>query len=139
MEASIFTNKAEIPDDFMLSGALGDSFNIWMEIRSYVFQVYPKATEEWNLPGQKYGWIFRIRDKKRAIIYLLPRDKFFLVAFVFGEKATAEALKSEISLDIKANIETAKVYAEGRDFRIEVRNENIVKDIKTLIDIKLKY
>lgn len=137
MAISIFTNKAEIPDDFMLSGALGDLFGVWMNMRDYVFDVYPKATEEWNSPGQKQGWSFRIKDKKRAIIYLLPQEKYFLVAFVFGAKATTEALSSGISNEIKNTIESAKVYAEGRGFRIEVRNEAIVEDIKKLIDIKV--
>jgi hypothetical protein len=139
MDASIFTNKDEIPDDFLLSAALGDLFGVWMNIREYVLDVYPMATEEWNLPGQKYGWSFRIKDKKRAIIYLLPRDKFFLVAFVFGEKATQAALSSKLSKEIKTTIESARVYAEGRGFRIEVKSKDIVEDIKKLIDIKLKF
>lgn len=137
MDTSIFASKAEKPDDFMLSGALGDMFGVWMNIREYVLVAYPKAIEEWNLPGQKYGWSFRIKDKKRAIIYMLPREKFFLVAFVYSAKATSEALASEINGEIKSIIESAKVYAEGRGFRIEVRNESIIEDIKKLIDIKL--
>ncbi len=139
METSIFTNKAEIPDDLKLREALGELFNLWMEIRSYVFKVYPGAVEEWNFPGQKYGWSFRIKDKKRAIIYLLPREKFFLVAFVFGEKATADALKSELSPEIKQTIESARVYAEGRGFRIEIQDNRMIRDIYKLIDIKLRY
>lgn len=139
MDTSIFTDKARIPDDLILIVALGDLHPVWMEIRDYVFNKYPSAMEEWNFPGQKYGWSFRIKDKKRAIIYLLPRDKYFMVAFVFGEKATTEALASGINSDIKTTIESARVYAEGRGFRIEVRNDAIVDDIKTLIDIKLKY
>jgi len=137
MDTSIFTNKADMPDNFILSATLGDLFEIWTKIREYVFHVYPKATEEWNFPGQKYDWSFRIKDKKRAIIYLLPRDKFFLVAFVFGEKAAKDALDSTIASEIKTTIESARVYAEGRGFRIEVRNKSIVQDIKKLIDIKV--
>ena len=139
METSIFNNKAKIPDNTMLSEALGDLYTSWMEIRDYVFKVYPKSTEEWNSPGQKYGWSFRIKDKKRAIIYLLPREKYFLVAFVFGEKATVEALGSDITREIKDIIESARVYAEGRGFRIEVRNREIIEDIKKLIDIKISH
>jgi len=70
---------------------------------------------------------------------MLPRENFFLVAFVFGEKATTDALGSSLSPEIKSIIETAKVYAEGRGFRIEVITEDIVGDIKKLIDIKLAY
>lgn len=139
METSIFANKSEVPDNVLLSEALGDLFHVWTEIRNYVFQAYPEAIEEWNFPGQKYGWSFRIKDKKRAIIYLLPRDKYFLVAFVFGEKATNAALGSDIAKGIKSEIESARVYAEGRGFRIEVRNEEHINDIKKLIGFKLQY
>jgi len=137
MDLSIFTDKIKIPDDLMLREALGELHPVWKEIRDYVFHVYPNATEEWNFPGQKYGWSFRIKDKKRAIIYLLPRDKYFLVALVFGAKAVAEAMASGISKDNKYTIESAKVYAEGRGFRIEVRSDAISEDIKTLIGIKV--
>ena len=123
----------------MLRLALSDLFDIWIEIRLYVFDAYPKAVEEWNFQGQKYDWSFRIRDKKRAIIYLLPVEGFFTVAFVFGKYATDDALKSDISPDIKDIISSATVYAEGRGFRIEVRNKDIVKHIKKLVDIKLSY
>jgi hypothetical protein len=139
METSIFTDKDKIPDNSVLREALGDLYTEWMEIRDYVFKVYPKSTEEWNYPGKKYGWSFRIKDKKRAIIYFLPRGKYFLVAFVFGEKATADALESNINSEIKNIIESARVYAEGRGFSIEVRNGEKIEDIKKLVAIKISH
>ncbi|HET6765762.1 MAG TPA: DUF3788 family protein, partial [Chitinophagaceae bacterium] len=75
--------------------------------------------------------------KKRALIYLLPRDGFFKAAFVFGPKATDIILKSTISENIKEEIKAAKVYAEGRGIRIEVRNKKILNDLKKLIMIKI--
>jgi hypothetical protein len=138
METSIFSNKDKIPDANMLRLALGEMFDVWTEIRDYVFLVYPKAVEEWYSPGQKHGWSFRIKDKKRAIIYLLPREKYFMVAFVLGEKSTNEAMESEIDKNIKGIIQSARVYAEGRGFRLEVRSKSIVGDIKKLVDIKLR-
>jgi hypothetical protein len=108
-----------------------------MDLRDYVFEKYPNAVEDWNCPGAKYGWSFRIKDKKRAIIYLLPRDQSFKVALVYGEKAVQQALASTVSGNIKKVIETAPVYAEGRGFRIDIHDEKILPDIKTLIDIKL--
>jgi len=139
MDTSIFMDKARIPDDTMLREALGGLHKVWIEIRDYAYKKYPAAMEEWNFPGQKYGWSFRIKDKKRAIIYLLPRDKYFMVAFVCGEKATNEALSGGINDEIKTIIKSAVVYGQDRGFRIEVTNETSVEDIKNLIDIKLKY
>ena len=139
METSIFTDKTIVPDENMLRNALGGQYELWSKIKSLVSELYPPAKEEWNFPGQKYGWSFRIKDKKRAIIYLLPRDSFFLVAFVFGEKASNLALASDISDSIKHEIATAKVYAEGRGFRFEVKDESTLNDIKCLIRLKLAH
>jgi len=130
-------DKAQVPNDEELKKALGTSFDLWKSIRDYTLKNYPKAQEEWNFPGAKYGWSFRIKDKKRAIVYLLPGDKNFRVALVYGEKATNQALSSNLSKEIKDIIETATVYAEGRGFRIEITDKKIIKDIEMLIDIKL--
>lgn len=137
MDKSIFTDKSNVPGSDDLATALGSACNLWQLICNYVHQKYPNAVDEWNFAGQKYGWSFRIKDKKRAIIYLLPRDRFFKVAFVFGQKATDAIMQSKISATIKTELQAARVYAEGRGIRIEIRDEAMIADIKELIDIKL--
>lgn len=137
MDISIFTDKENIPTDSDLVSALGNTCNLWHRILDYVHSQYPDAKNEWNYPGAKYGWSFRIRDKKRAIIYLLPRNKYFKVAFVFGQKATDTILKSDISQDIRSELENARVYAEGRGIRIDIKNEEVLRDIHLLTDIKI--
>jgi len=132
-------DKSQIPTDDDLRRALGDKYELWMAIRDRVFEKYPEGCEEWNFPGKKYGWSFRIKDKKRAIIYLLPRDQAFLAAFVFGGRAFEAILTSEVSEQIKSDLEGAKVYAEGRGIRIPVPDKSSLKDINTLIDIKLAF
>lgn len=134
---SIFTDKAVEPTLNELKKALGNTFPIWQSLADYTKEVYPQAIEEWNYSGPKYGWSFRIKDKKRAILYLLPRNKFFKIAFVFGQKATGTIMNSDIAEDIKAELQKAKVYAEGRGIRIEVTNREITKELKKLIDIKI--
>jgi len=139
VETSVFMNKTEIPDESSLLEALSETYLLWIEIRNYVLGKYSKALEDWNYPGPKYGWSFRIKDKKRVLVYMLPRQGYFMIALVFGEKATKAALQSSISIDLKTSIESAKVYAEGRGFRIEVRDLTRIIDIRKLIDIKLEY
>ena len=139
MEHSIFMDKSKIPTDDDLRGALGDKYELWMEIRDRVYEKYPEGFEEWNFPGKKYGWSFRIKDKKRAIVYLLPSDQAFQAAFVFGGRAFDVIKKSDVSEQIKSNLENAKVYAEGRGIRIPVPDRSGLKDIFTLIDIKLAF
>jgi hypothetical protein len=139
MDISIFTDKAQTPVIADLMQPLAETFPLWIKIREIVLEKYPTGLEEWNFPGAKYGWSFRIQDKKRAIVYFLPRDRFFKVAFVFGTKAMNEILASEISEIIKTDLQSARVYAEGRGIQIEVKDDSNLTDIKKLIEIKLAY
>jgi hypothetical protein len=137
MDTSIFLDKIPIPDASMLTVALGKSFPFWNSLHDIVFQKYPGAIEEWNYTGAKYGWSYRIKDKKRAILYLLPRKDYFKVAFVFGQKATDQILDSNVSDFIKNELKEARVYAEGRGIRIDIKDASMIKDIEFLIEVKL--
>ena len=132
---SIFKDKNKQPNKNDLKESFGDTYQLWQLIEDYVISKYPKGFEEWSC--SKYGWSCRIKDKKRAIIYLLPRDRFFKVALVFGQKATDIIMKSQIANSIKTELDSAKVYAEGRGIRIDIKNNVIINDIQELIDIKL--
>lgn len=134
---SIFIDKVVKPSDAALEKALGSTYTLWCEIAEHVMAIDPQATKEWKYSGDKYGWGFRISDKKRVLVYLLPRDGFFRVAFVFGQKTVDTIMKSTVSEPVKEELRTAKVYAEGRGIRIEVRDEVPVKDIWNLIEVKI--
>jgi hypothetical protein len=136
---SIFTDKATIPTQKDLEIALGVTYNIWQHLSDFTKKQYPDAIEEWNFSSEKFGWSFRLKDEKRVIIYLLPRDQYFKVAFVFGDKATDAILESTIVDSIKTEIKAAKKYAEGRGIRIDIKDQMLVADIEKLIAIKVAY
>jgi hypothetical protein len=134
---SIFSDKNEQPASDKLKPALGDTFGIWEQLEDFTRNNYPDAQSGWHFSGEKFGWSYRIKDNKRAIIYLLPRDKFFKIALVFGQKAVDQILGSNISEDIKTELMAAKAYAEGRGIRIEIRDTSNLEDIKKLIHFKI--
>ncbi len=136
-DISIFQDETTTPTDTDLSEKLGPTYHLWKRIEEDVLKNYPNGLAEWNFPGKKYGWSFKIKDKKRAIIYLLPREGFFKAAFVFGDKATQEIMGSLISDNIKQELNQAKKYAEGRGIRVEIRDDSTLRDIEKMIDIKL--
>jgi hypothetical protein len=137
MALSVFTKQEKSPEEEDLMDALGKNYKLWIELKSFVSKEYPGAKEEWKFGGKNFGWGFRLNDKKRVIIYMTPCENYFLTSFVFGQKATDEAMKSKISKDILGIIKSAKVYAEGRGFRIEIKDNKIIPDIKKLVKIKL--
>jgi hypothetical protein len=40
-------------------------------------------------------------------------------------------MKSQVATEIKIELDSAKVYAEGRGIRIEIKGEGIINDIYT--------
>lgn len=139
MEIDEFLNRKAIPTENDLQQVLGDSYILWKNIYRYVHMKYPAAIDQWNNPGEKYGWHLRIKDKRRTIVYLLPTEKYFKVALVYGQKATDAVMQSHVSEEIKSALASAKVYAEGRGIRIDVKSKDILNDIEVLIDIKIAY
>lgn len=138
-DISIFQDKLTKPIDQDLVDNLDSTYSLWLQLHDFVFEMYPNGLAEWNYSGKKYGWNYRIRDKKRAIIYLLPRDKYFKVAFVFGQKATDTIMLSGVSRKIKNELARARKYAEGRGIRIDIKDDTKISDIKKLIEIKLAH
>lgn len=138
-DKSVFTDKAKKPSEKDVAEKLGSTYPLWKRLHAFVIERYPGGTEEWNYPGPKYGWSFRIKDKKRVLIYFLPREKYFKVALVFGDKATEAVLHGNVSAAIKDELKQAKKYAEGRGIRIDVKKASVLPDIEQLIEIKLKH
>lgn len=137
MDSSFFKDVTKMPDNSDLELALGNNYRYWMEIRNFVFEKYPSAIEEWHVAVKKFGWGFRIKDKKRAILYLSPGNGYFVVTFVFGPKAAEQIFAADISKEIKDELKTAKVYVEGRVIRLDVNDGSKLPDIKSLVEIKL--
>lgn len=134
---SVFSDPTNTPSASQLKEALGDTYPLWQEIAEYTLNVTTGLVEEWKFSGPKFGWSFRISDKRRVIIYLLPREHYFKVAFVFGQKATERILEGTFDKDIKAELKAAKVYAEGRGIRIVVKDNTNAFDLQELIKVKL--
>jgi hypothetical protein len=79
----------------------------------------------------------RLIRKERTILYLLPQDGYFLTAFVFGEKATAAVLASDLPAAVVTALNGARAYAEGRGIRLETRTPQDVATMKKLAAIKM--
>ena len=137
MESSYFTDLTKTPGNEDLKIAIGSLFPMWMEIRDFTFEKYQLAIEEWFVSVKKFGWCYRIKDKKRAIIYLSPRTGYFIVTMVFGQKATDKILAAEISGNIKTELMSSKVYMEGRVLRLDIHDNLYINDIKKLVEIKI--
>jgi len=129
-----FDDKGKAPDDKALAKGLGPAKKLWDEFARHIAAEYAPVTEAW---GFYKAWSLRLRRKDRTIVYLLPRDGFFLCAFVYGDKATEAARRTKLPKAVIKEIEDAPVYAEGRGFRLEVRTDKALETMKALAAIKM--
>jgi hypothetical protein len=137
MSAISFHDKKVKPNDNLLAEKTGDTYKYWLEIKEHIKEKCGETTEEWKFYGKNYGWQLKTFYKKRNLFFLIPGESSYKIVFIFSDKAVSEIEKSDIAKNLKTTVINAKKYAEGRGLAVEVRDEQYILDIKTLINIKL--
>ncbi|MGI6153145.1 MAG: DUF3788 family protein [Christensenellaceae bacterium] len=132
MATSIFDNKAQKPNDKQLADMLLGTKPYWDTLP----QKLPEGSTEWKFYSKKAGWSLVVKERGRTIFYMIPRDGFFCLAFVFSEKAASAAQSANLNGSILAQINAATQYVEGRSFMVEVKSKEDLHQIDILVDIK---
>jgi len=136
MATSIFDNKEIVPNDEDLEDVLKSSLNIWNNLISYLGDEYGSLNKEWKFYSKKAGWSLRVSDKKRNLLFLIPNNDYFIATVNMGVKVSKIVLDLDISDNTKNLIKQAKKYREGISILINVTNEEDLKDIKTILNVR---
>jgi len=137
MPASIYSEKLVEPNDMMLTYDLADTKNYLDIIAEFIENEYCEFKSEWKFYNQKSGWILKMFTKKRNVLFVVPCNRYFLITFIFGDKASDLIFNSKLPELIKTDLFGAKKYAEGRTIQIEVKTAYDLNNILELIRIKL--
>jgi hypothetical protein len=132
---NLFQDRRSTPSDDDLQSALGIAWSVWKGLIEFLKENYPQAILDWKF--MKSGWTLTPVFKKRVICYLAPGANEFRAGFTLGEKAVAAALSSDLPVSLKQTIETARPYVEGRGFYIKASTPDDLKDLTTLVRLKL--
>src|SRR5271157_200354 len=111
--ARMFLDKSCKPNEEMLSEVLGRSYKYWRQIQSVLNDQYGELTPEWKYYGAKSGWTLKMMLKKRNLFFFGPCDRYFRIAFVFGDKAVKAIEESDLSPVLIEKVKGAKRYPEG--------------------------
>lgn len=139
MDTNPFLDKSLAPDETALHAALGKSAARWMKLTTRLARELGPLDAKWTYSGASYGWSLKLAQRKRAVVYLLPRTGGFLAAFALGEKACAAASAAELPGELRDLIDAAPRYVEGRAVRFPVRTERDVESVCTLAALKLAH
>jgi hypothetical protein len=133
-----FAGQKTKPTEKSLASVLGPSLPLWKNLVAELKSDLKTDIAEWHTGSVKLGWSLRLQLKKRNIVYLGPRDGWFVAAFALGDRAVAAALASEIPVEVRTNLAGSKRYAEGTAVRIEVRTQQDAGVVKQLAKIKVE-
>ena len=133
----MFLDKLDKPNNEMLSAALGSSYKYWEEIQNKLKDQYGQINPEWMYYGAKSGWTLKMMLKKRNLFFFGPCDKYFRIAFVFGDKAAKAIKESDLPAALIEEVKDTRRYMEGRALRIEVKKQKQVDDVIKLTSIKV--
>jgi len=134
---SVFDDKSIVPDDDMVSAALGITASIWNDLRTHIQDHYPSITDEWKHYGKAAGWTYKLISKKRNLLFFIPRTDCFRLRIVLGEKASACAeADNALPLEIKEALYAATPYSEGRSLDIDINRREQLETVKRLLKIK---
>jgi nucleotidyltransferase/DNA polymerase involved in DNA repair len=133
-----FNNKQVMPDEDTLASEIGETKEILDRICRFIEDVTGQLSREWKHYGQKSGWTLKLLSKKRNLLFVGPEEGYFVIAFVFGDRAVEAVLKSELPDTIKNELANARKYAEGRGIRFEIKDDNQLESVFQLIRIKLE-
>lgn len=137
MTSAFFVEKSETPTDPALTRVLGGKAALWHELKRGIGERHAPVTEEWVYAGKNYGWSLRLKQKKRAVVYLTPVSGGFRASFAIGEKAVRAAHESALPQAILRLIDDAPKYAEGRAVRLDVKRASDVKYVMEIAAIKM--
>lgn len=137
MSANVYNEKMVQPDEKMLSYDLGETKAYLDTIAGFIASEYGNFKPEWKFYNQNTGWILKMLTKKRNVLFVVPCEGFFRIAFTFGDKAANLILSSELPDTIKQLLLDARKYAEGRTIVIDVKSESDMENILKMIRIKL--
>jgi len=131
-----FTNNNEPPDAVRIKEILKDKYLVLEAIRKFIHENIGETVEDWKYYGEKNGWVLKTYLKKRNLFFIGIYDDYFRIAFVFGDKTFKLIMESPVSIKTKKTLNEAKKYAEGRAIHFEVRDDQDLEDIETLIRIQ---
>ena len=137
MALSAFDDKSRPPQASELAAVLGRSSRLWDPLVDHIAAEYAPLDETWVFSGKKWGWALRLKQKKRAVLYLTPCERYLLAGFALGEKAVQAAHAAHLPDDVLTMIDTSHKYAEGGAVRVEVRTKRDLENVKQIAAVKM--
>ena len=134
MAESIFSEKATIPNEEALGLALKGNKALWDQML-----ITSNGVGEWKFYSKAAGWSYQVKQGKRALFYMIPKDGWFRLTFVYGNRAVEAAPAMGLPEAVLNDLQQATVYMEGRSVNLAVNGAADLDTAQKMLQLKLSY
>ncbi len=121
------------PSDAELRRTLGRRFSLF----DRVAHPGPAVTHEWRRYRKDAPPLLKVVEGKRTLYYVRPAADAVHVSFLMTRRACESPEARRLPAHLRAAVESAQVFPEGRAVRVALRRLAEAADVARLLAVKL--
>jgi hypothetical protein len=123
-----FHDQTNKPNEESIRAILGSTFIYYNK----VVGLASSYLQAWTF-SKSSGWILKISDRKKALLYLIPLHNSFKISLTIREKEREAFLHDDELRIIHEKISSSKKYPEGYAMQFDIGNRNDFEPVDLLI------
>lgn len=129
-------DESVFPDDTILKGVLGDTFTVYLEL----LELYDKyqLQKEWRYYKDGKAWLCKVQKKKRTVVWMSAWKGYMQVTTYIPLRLLEQVYDLPLSTDTKVRFKGTKNVGKSKPCIFEVRNQDALEDLDTMIQFKMK-
>jgi len=137
MSKGFFTDKTSRPAERDIIAIIGKAWNKWDFLFHHLMTEF-HLKGEFRFYGINYGWALRFNKSGRSVIALYPDKDCFTVQIILNKNQTESALAGDLDSNMIKTIRNTEPVHEGKWIYLKIDTDTEMKDILTLVDIRMK-
>lgn len=131
----------QIPSFEDIRDYIGEAKSNWDELVLYIEETYkPKQQLDYSKCSAQPGWNVKYKKSNKSLCTLYPMSGYFIALVVVGAKEESEvefAMQAGVFSDYVKELYQNAAFCMGKWLMIEVKNNDVLNDIKHLIEIRV--
>jgi hypothetical protein len=123
-----FLEKSKKPTEPTLQAALGSTYTHYKKVIS----VASSYSQDWAFTP-KGGWMLKVSDRKKALLYLIPLNGGFKISLAIRETERDAFLRDGELGMLHDKIAASKKYLEGFALQFDISNKNEFQPVAVFI------
>jgi hypothetical protein len=122
---------------------IGTAYPLWNQLTGHIEETYKTKPEiSYSSCSAQPGWNIKYKKSGKSLCTLYPMEGYFIALVVIGGKEEDEVrigMETGLYCPYLKELYDKTTYLKiGRWLMIEVRNQETLRDIKSLIEIRVK-